>query len=314
MLAQYIQPALDPTGDGIAPSVHHGIDEILGLVLLLRVQHGVEHFPAGAYQRVFPGPANDHDHHEHRKHRCPCQPEKTRRHHQGHPHQQNRYAQLLRNTPGEEDLREDRQGLHHRIDQAKHLGLSSTVAERLCHQPRLFEVQESADTGQQHHEYGDTQQIGRAHDSRETCERIAAQRPGTRVLRFGRLRMAIAPLLQVSHRANAAQQKHRRQQHQAGMPDNADQDRPQDRADQPPQARTRGQQTKQALALLVGKQVGQHAPGQGDRQKIEHRQPDIKGTRSPEVVRLQRKDSSKRQQVACQETIGPVQDAPTLDP
>ncbi|MNC44870.1 hypothetical protein D3C75_937950 [compost metagenome] len=176
MLAQHIQPTLDPAADRIATPVHHSIDEVLGLVLVLGCQHRVEHFPTGAHQRVFAGTADDHHHHEHREHRCQRQPEKARRHHHRHGHQQHTHAKLLRNAAGEKELGEDRKGLHHGIDQAKHLGLAGAVAEGLCHQPCLFEIKERADTGQQHHEHGDPQQIGRLQNRGGAGEWIAAQR------------------------------------------------------------------------------------------------------------------------------------------
>ncbi|MNP28001.1 hypothetical protein D3C76_1209420 [compost metagenome] len=122
--------------------------------------------------------------------------------------------------------------------------------------------------------------------------------------------MAVAPALQVLGRDHAAEQKQARQHDQARMAQRRDQQRAQNRAAQPAQARTRRQQAEQALALLAGEQVGQHAPGQRDGQQVEHRQPDIEGPRLPYVVRLTGEQHREQQQIADKEPVGPVQDMP----
>ena len=71
------------------------------------------------------------------------------------------------------------------------------IARALLHQPRLLEVQECADAGQQYHKQSDAQQIGRAQDGGGAGKRVATQWP--RVLVFGlhRNRLACSPALQL---------------------------------------------------------------------------------------------------------------------
>ncbi|MNH02964.1 hypothetical protein D3C86_2045700 [compost metagenome] len=78
--------------------------------------------------------------------------------------------------PGDEHLGKNRQGLHGAVDQAEHLGLFGAAGKVLGHQPRLLEVQEGANAGQQHHEHRDAQQVGRTQHLAGTRKRIAAQR------------------------------------------------------------------------------------------------------------------------------------------
>ncbi|MNJ56910.1 hypothetical protein D3C77_524770 [compost metagenome] len=160
MIRHQIQSALDPATQRIAAAIHHRIGKILGLVLMLRRHHGIEHFPPRSHQRILPDPTHHHHHDKHRKQRRQRQPEKTEDHHQRHRHQQNTDAQLARQMPGDEHLGKNRQKLHDAVNQTKHLGLFGTAAEVLGHQPCLFEVQEGTDTGQQHHKQRNRQQVG----------------------------------------------------------------------------------------------------------------------------------------------------------
>ncbi len=95
------------------------------------------------------------------------------------------------------------------------------------------------------------------------------------------------------------------------MPQRSDQQGAENRPAQAAQASAGGQQAKQALALGGGKQIGEHAPGQRDGQQIEHRQPDVKGSRLPYTVRVAGKHHGKQHQVGNEEPVGPRQDMPT---
>ena len=85
-------------------------------------------------------------------------------------------------------------------------------------------------------------------------------------------------------------------------------------ATQPAQAGPSGQQAEQTLALGGGKQISKHAPGQGDGQQVEYRQPDVEAPGRPQVVRGNCEQDGEQQQVAGKEAIGPRQDEPALHP
>ncbi len=183
----------------------------------------------------------------------------------------------------------------------------------LRHQPRLLEVEKGADAGQQHHEHGDADQKRGAGHLGGALEGVAAERHMAAFLlrpRPGRQGIAVAPTVQPYPGAGARRQQQGRQHQQAHMAHRRHQQRPQAGPGEPAQAGAAGDHAEQALGLGGGEHVGEHAPGQGNRHQVEHRQPDIKTARRPGVFRPAQENRGEQQQVGDEKGVGPGHDAP----
>ena len=98
------------------------------------------------------------------------------------------------------------------------------------------------------------------------------------------------------------------------MPDPPDQEHAQQRAGQAAEAGAGGHQREQALGLTGREHVHQHAPGHGDRDQAERRQPDVEGARDPDVVWIEQERGAEGDEVEREEAIDPAQDPSPLHP
>ena len=122
--------------------------------------------------------------------------------------------------------------------------------------------------------------------------------------------MRVAPVLHPARGHCRGDQQRGREEQQAGVSDRTNQQHTEDRAGQPAQAGTRHHQSEQALGLVDREQVHQHAPGQRDRDHVEHRQPDVERACQPHVVGLRQEAECEADEVRGEEAEYPVQDPP----
>ncbi len=308
-LAEQVEQALDPTAEGIAATIDHGVDEVLGFVLGLRVQGRKQHLPTRAHKRVFTDTTRDHQPRQHGEGRRQRQADKAQTYHARHQRQQRRQPQLLRQAPGDEQLRCQRPGLHHEVDDTEHPDLLFATGKQLRDQPRLLEIQKRAHGGQQHHECTNAQQITRSQHARQSAERIA--RNGfARVVRALGTGSPCASGRPPGHEKMLERyrqrQQHRCHHRQPTRPQSAHQQRTDRRPHQTADAGPGGNESKQALGLGPIEHIGHQAPGDRDHKQVVDRNPHVKHPSQPHAVFKAGECHSEQHEIDAKEPVDPV--------
>ncbi len=210
---------------------------------------------------------------------------------------------------GDEQLRQQRAGLHHEVDGAEDPHLLGAVGKQPGHQSRLFEIQEGAGSGQQQHEGGDSQQVARTQHPRQSAERVArhgaarAFRPlGTGPPGAGH----VPPGHQVMLEHHRQGQQQRRQQHQPELPEHTHQQRARGGPDQAADTGARGDEGEQPTRLGRIEYVGHQAPGHRHHEQVVDRDPHIEHPRQPDAVAQAEEQPGEQQQVGAEEAVDPI--------
>lgn len=309
-MTQGIQTALQPGAGHVAAAVHQRVDDILGSVLALRIQRREEHFAPRSDEGIFADASHHHQRRQQRKHRRQRQPEKAQTHQQGHHREQHAHAQALGDPPGDEQLGDQRAGLHDQVDQREHPHLAGALRKQRAHQAGLLEIQEGGGGRQQHHEQCDARQVTGAQQQGQATEGIAGNRPPTALGRWRAGTPGAVPLAPAHQIVLAAQRQRQQQGGQHQQPGGAQaphQQRAQHGAEQATDTGTGGDEGEQPLGLLPVEDIRHQAPGHGDHEQVVDRDPHEEGARQPDVVGLHGEQQREARQMRGEEAVYPIE-------